>query len=364
MDRVTRAPTSPFVGLFILLLILPIPPSQSADVRCSVTTAQKVPGSLTRHLDKDCPLEARQTQAIKADEVMEALKSGRHVDLVGVIIEGDLFLDQIPFSPVNPVDVPAGHIRDAIAGGQLTELHQIQGSISIRDSRMQGRIGTRIKEGYVLARGAVTVAGTIFEQPVDFSRAAFVGPVDFSDASFLREGFFIRAIFDQPVTFERTAFGPHTRFHRARFGDEASFRGARFSGLAEFMEVTFGRDASFSRTAFTMGTGFSGSRFAGNLDFSEAQFEREIFFLFTVFEHDVSFRRAIFRNVADFSDAQFKEESDFSEASFRVDPNFMRTKMRTEPPRRSDLDHLGSFYGMATGLAVFMVMVVRVLKRW
>ncbi len=319
--------------------------------------------SFVRRLGKDCAEEDRRAHPILAHEILDVLKNGRSLDLVGVVIEDDLFLDQLPLTPVDFEALPSERVQQAIRARQLTELRQIPGSISIKDSVVRGVVSTRLKDGLILAKKPITMIGTTFERPVDFSRTVFSGAVDFSDAVFLREGYFIQAIFDQPARFERTAFGNHTRFHRAVFGESATFVRAGFNGLAELLEVSFEKDASFSRTYFKMGTGFSGSRFGGDLDFSEALFEREIFFLFTIFEKDAYFRRSTFRGQADFSDAQFKGLHDFSKVFFNLEPNFTRTKMTSDPPKRGSLQDPRLLYGIGATLALFMVIFVLVLKK-
>ncbi|MGH7229941.1 MAG: pentapeptide repeat-containing protein [Nitrospiraceae bacterium] len=320
------------------------------------TTAE----SFRRHLGKECSEEDRRSHAVMAHELLEALKNGQSLDLLGVVIEGDLLLDQLP--PMNLHEPPPAKIQEVLRGRPLTDLREIPGSIAIRDSVMRGAISTRLKAGFMLAKGPVTMTGTTFQSPVDFSRTAFFGPVDFSNAIFLREGFFIQAIFDQPARFERTDFGTHTRFHRAVFGEHATFSRAGFNGLAELLEVSFEKGTSFSRAYFKMGTGFSGSRFSGDLDFSEALFEREVYFLFSIFEKDASFRRSTFRSQADFSDAQFKGVGDFANVSFKVDPNFTRTRMNGNPPRRDGLQDPRLLYGIGATVAVCMLLFVLVRR--
>ena len=324
---------------------------------------------LTRHLGKGCSVTDRETYAVKADELLEALKIGRSLDLSGVIIVGDLSLDQLPLTPVAVSELPSPSIQEAVRTKSLTELRQVSGSISIRNSIVRGVIRTGLKEGFLLAKGPVIMSGTVFEQAVDFSRTAFLGQVDFSQARLLQQGYFIQALFNQPARFERTVFGPHTRFHRAVFSARSTFVEADFSGLAEFLEVKFEKDADFARTSFKMGTGFSGSHFNGGLDFSDAIFERELYFLFTVFEKNVSFRRAIFRGQADFSDAQFKGVDDFSGTFFRVEPVFARAKFSANPPSIGKEHDIAKgydfrvFYGLATMVMICTVVLVFILNR-
>ena len=342
--------------LFTSLLCSP----SSAFAICVVDSSghNGPPDAFTRHLESGCSATDREAYAVKADDLLEALKTGRSLDLSGVMIVGDLSLDQLPLTPVRVSELPSPSIQEAVHIRRLTELRQISGSISIKNSIVRGVIRTGLKEGLLLAKGPVIMSGTTFERAVDFSRTAFLGPVDFSRASLLQQGFFIQALFDQPARFERTAFGLHTRFHRAVFLASSTFLEASFKGLAEFLEVKFEKDADFARTSFKMGTGFSGSHFNGVLDFSDALFEREIYFLFTVFDKDAYFRRATFRGQADFSDAQFRGLYDFSKTFFRVEPVFARTRFSGAPSSMGKGQDFRVVYGLAT-----MVMIGTVIHK-
>jgi uncharacterized protein YjbI with pentapeptide repeats len=316
------------------------------------------PALLVRHFGPACTEQEREAQAVKADEVLAALKSGKGVDIDGATIVGDLFFDALPLVKAEAIPDQPALLRDALRAQQITELRRLTGPIAITRSAIRGTVGTRLKEGYVVVQGSIVLTGTTFERAADFSRMAFLGPVDCSEAVFLSQAFFIQALFAQPVRFEKTAFGPHSRFHRSAFGESASFLRAGFNGLAEFLEVTFEKEASFSRTYFKMGTGFSGSRFGGILDFSEALFEREAFFTFTVFERDAYFRRSTFRGAADFSDAQFKGIDDFSKVMFDVQPSFARVQASGARLSPGGLQDPRVMYGIAAVLAVFTLVFI------
>jgi len=316
-----------------------------------------------RHFDPGCTEQEREAQAVKADEVLAALKNGRGVDIDGAMIIGDLFFDALPAVKAETVpDLPPA-LLEGPGSRQGGEIRRLAGPIAITRSVVRGSIGTKITEGYLVVQGPVTMTGTTFERTVDFSRTMFLGTVDGSEAVFLSQAMFVQARFAQQVRFEKTSFGPHSRFHLSVFSGPVSFLRAGFNGLSEFLEVTFEKEASFSRAYFKMGTGFSGSRFGGILDFSEAVFEREAFFTFTVFDGDAYFRRSTFRGTADFSNAQFKGVDDFSKVMFNVQPNFSRVK--TSDARRSPggLQDPRIMYGIAALLAVFTGLFLRNMRK-
>jgi uncharacterized protein YjbI with pentapeptide repeats len=326
---------------------------------------ESVPGgenAFIMHLSKACTDGERLAHAVHAEALLEAIQRGQAIDLVGVVVVGNLFLDQLPFVDAPAPDQLPSLIQELLASRSVTTLRVISRSISIRDSWIQGTIATRLKEGYLLMRGPFTMTGTTCEDMVDLSRTLFSAPVNFSDTVFRREDFFIQTVFNKPAQFERVAFGVHTRFHRARFAETVTFEGTGFNGLAEFLEVAFDKGANFSHSRFKMGTGFSGAQFGGTLDFSGVLFERDVYFLFTRFTGDVTFRGATFHSQADFSDAEFHGASDFSRVSFTADPVFQRTKLSGSPPKRERFQSSQTFYGIAAGLLVFTILFVWIFR--
>ena len=283
-----------------------------------------------RHLHKACTKQEREARAIQAGQIMEALKKGQAVDLTGVIIIGDLFLNDLPIKPLNKV-VPAlsSEDRQVVERLHAQAIRLVDGTFSIRDSEVRGRIINQTKEDMLVLSGSVILSGTQFQDVVDLSRTVFLGVVDCSSASFLKESYFVQGHFQQPALFTQTSFGPHTRFHRSVFGGAAIFYHAHFNGLAEFLEVSFEQGASFSGAQFLSGTGFSGSRFNGTADFLEAQFDGDVYFLFTRFEKEGRFRGTTFRTIADFSDAVFTHGQDLDQAVFSRAPR-LPWSMKTE----------------------------------
>lgn len=346
------------VALFFLL------PVVSVRAACLIEQGPGPPEApLTLHLRNSCSPQEREARAVPASQVLAAFKAGRGVDLRGVVIQGDLMLDALPFVPVRSLTLTAPPLQERIRRQGLTQVRMISGPMSIRDSVVHGTIATNLQEGLLIVTGPVTMTGSTFERMVDFSRTAFLEPVDFSDAVLLRQGFFIHALFEKPVRFEKTSFGIHSRFHKAMFGDTVTFRGAGFNGLAEFLEVSFEKSAGFAHTSFKMGTGFSGSRFGGTLDFSEAVFEREAFFLFAVFNGDAYFRRSTFRAEADFSDAEFHGVDDFSRVLFEKGPRFARAKVRDSQRSPGRLQDARVLYLISAVLLAFTLIFVFLLRK-
>ena len=339
-----------------------LPAEAFAECRL-VSQSDQTVGLFSRELSEDCSRHDREAHAVKATEILRALKDGKEVRLDGVVVTGDLDLAALPPLPPMSGRTTVSGLPSDFVEVEGEALRRIRGPLSIRDSVVRGRISTNLKSGHLVVQGPVTFTGTLFERAVDLSRSVFLESVDVSGTVFLRECLFVQADFLKPARFEKTAFGPRTRFHKARFRDTVSFVRAGFNGMGEFLEVTFDRDAIFSRTYFKQGTGFSGSRFRGMLDFSEALFEREAFFTYTIFERDAYFRRATFRGQADFSDAEFRGADDFSKVLFEKEPRFIRTKTSGRRPGLGGLHDPGILYGIAGALLIFTLLFVFVLRK-
>ena len=269
---------------------------------------------------------------MNAAQLLQAFKEGKGVDLLGVVVRGDLSLDMLPVGPLPPE-------LEGIKELQGREIRVIPGSLTIVDSVVRGAITHRSAQGLLVVKGPATFRGTRFEQLVDLSRSVFIQPVTLSGAVFLQESYFVQGQFLRGLVAEKTSFGPHTRFHRSLFQGPVTFQQARFNGLGEFLEVVFEKDVNLSRAYFKSGTGFSGSRFQGLANFSEVSFDGQVFFTFSLFDGDADFRRATFRSTADFSNASFKSKDDFSKASLEQGPQFTnatRSATVPAPPERDN----------------------------
>jgi hypothetical protein len=279
-------------------------------------------GAYARHLERSCAIEDRERLAIQASEVLGALAEGKGVELVGVVVQGDLDLDRLPLRATSQLRAPSALLSEVLKG--VDSVRVVPGPFLLQDSFVRGRLATSDVNGRVVIQGPLSVTGTTFDQVVDLSRSVFVSPVDFSGATLKREGLFVQSRFGQPVRFAGTIFGSQCRFHRSRFEQSVTFQQAQFNGSAEFLEVLFESDVDFSGVTFGSGVGFSGSRFRSRVELSKSSFEREAYFLFTEFENPVSFHRATFKSVADFSDAKFRQPAAFSRTRFAQRPRFDR----------------------------------------
>ncbi len=317
--------------LLVFLACLPVLRAQEAGAACTVEPPVPEPvGRFALHLAGDCTTAEREARAVNGAALMEAMAKGQAIDLVGVLVRGDLVFDTLP---VQTTQLPKGlspEQQAALTQLNAEEVRLVLAPVTIRNSVMLGAVRHRSSQGTLQFAGPVDLHGTTFKDGVDLSRAVFEGALDIGEAKFEKEAYFVQGQFAHVLTCQETRFGPHTRFHRSIVRGPVACTGAIFDGMAEFLEVTFEQPVTMERVRFGSGTGFSGSRFTRHVDFSDAIFSREAFFTFARFEGDVSFAGAQFLGSTDFSDALFKGPDDLMKARFDQPPLLTRTTRVTQ----------------------------------
>jgi len=283
-------------------------------------------GPFVVHLMPDCTPAEREARAVDGAAIIEAVAKGRAIELVGVIVRGELIFDDLAAQTDRPAGGTASEEQLAVGRPGMEEQRLVREAVAIRDSVVLGAVRHRSAKGTLRFERSVDVRGTVFKDVVDLSRSQFQGTVALSGATFEKEAYFVQGQFSQGLACDGTKFGRHTRFHRSTFAGPVDCSGARFDGLTEVLEVSFEQPVTFERVRFGLGTGFSGSRFKQRGMFDEAIFSRDAFFGFTVFEGDVSFAGAQFLGKADFSDAWFAKPDDLAKARFDQPPSLTTTR--------------------------------------
>ena len=323
------------VALMLIIATVTCPPE--ANAACiAEAPATGIEADLVIHLSPGCTPAEREAHAVRGEAVMDAIAKGRSVDLLGVIVRGDLIFDRLAAHTTShsTVSVPETANQADRAGSNGQRI--VREALILRDSIILGEVRHRSPDGTLRFEGPVDFEGSHFKEGVDFSRSVFQGAVELSAATFEKEATFVQGQFATRMNCRETKFGPSTRFHRSVFHGSVNCTGALFDGMAEFLEVTFEQPVLFERSRFGLGTGFSGSRFKGRVSFYEAIFSRETFFGFAVFENEAVFAGAQFLGSTDFSNAEFRQQDDLAKARFDQAPIFAQTK-RLESAQSGDL---------------------------
>lgn len=312
---------------------------------------------LVLHLAPTCTQAEREAHIVLGERIVEAIERGRPVDLVGVIIQGDVLFDRlVPKAVSRPLTASEPSSQSATA--RSPEERLVRGGLKIRDSVLKGAVRHRSVSSALRFEGPVDFQGARFKEGVDLSWSVFQKEVELSGAVFEKEAHFVQGQFVGPLACRETRFGPSTRFHRSTFQSSVDCTGALFDGTAEFLEVTGEQPVEFERSRFGSGMGFSGSRFKSRLSFRDAIFSRETFFTFTVFEGDTMFTGAQFLGSADFSNAEFKRQDDLARARFDHPPLLAQAMRQESPQPEGFLQTKNGQYVLTFGLLVTAALLV------
>ena len=339
--------------------------AQEVSAACLVEGSVAAIGRpFVKKLAPGCTLTEREAHAVSSAAIMETLGKGQPVELVGVIVHGDLSFDRLPIQTdtMKPGRLSERQEPPNQVSGQ--ELRLVRGALTISDSVVQGTMRHQSAQATLQFEGPVDFHGTTFTEGVDLSRSRFQGTVELSGSAFQKEALFVQGRFTQSLRCRETKFGPHTRFHRSVFQGSVDCSGALFDGLAEFLEVTFQQQTLFERVRFGSGTGFSGSRFEQQVSFHEAIFSRDTFFGFVFFGETSSFAGAQFLGTADFSNVDFQQPDDLAKARFDQPPILMGAKRATQDQPDAVLNSPLGQYAVTVGLfSLAAVLVAYALKR-
>lgn len=314
-----------------------------------------------KRLASTCTRQEQEAEAVEAASILEAMARGWPVELVGVIVRGDLSLDQLPLLQESDPAVQTG--KGGSGAVEVPEQRRVRGSLTIRDSIVEGEILHRSAHGMLLFEQAVDFRGTVFQKDVDLSRSVFQEVIWLSRATFKKEAYFVQGAFVKGLECQGTMFGPRTRFHRSTFRGVVDCTGALFDGMAELLEVTFEEPVLFERARFGSGTGFSGSRFWRETNFRDVIFSRDTYFAYCEFEGTALFSGARFLATADFSEAVFRQPDDLVKAQF-TEPPVITGARRTvaQSPAPVSEGALGPYVVTTVSLALAVVLLIYAWK--
>jgi uncharacterized protein YjbI with pentapeptide repeats len=162
-----------------------------------------------------------------------------------------------------------------------------------------------------------SLAGAVFAQHANFTRATFVGDAHFTGATFAQGAAFHHASFSGQADFNKVTFGAAALFAGATFKYGADFHHGVFSGESDFAAAHFTRAASFSAAQFLSSANFRAATFSAEAHFSGAEFHRDADFAWATFAASVDFVHTVFAGGVDFNSTQFAGIANFRDTDFR-----------------------------------------------
>ncbi len=271
-------------------------------------------------LPDDWSEEKKEAKPIVAEKVVEAIKSGKKVEIVNAVIEGSLIL------------------KSSIVDSEVT----------IQRTKIRGPVDW----SYTIFKQVLSTVNSIFESDAIFTeaivekdifldKATFHGKVNFSDfkvkgvfysrsTTFKKEAIFAEATFEKRIEFDRSVFEGDAVFVDTRIGAAANFAEAKFKQQAHFDSSLIQGAAFFGSAIFEREATFGFMRIGGHAYFAETKFKQQAHFTSSQIQGDVVFDLAIFDGEADFVLMRSGGSVHFKNAEFKKQANFASSKIQGE----------------------------------
>lgn len=294
---------------------------------------EETPVFLRYILPDDWSEKEKEAKPIAAKKVVDAIKSGKKVEIINAVIEGPLIL------------------KSSIVNSEVT----------IQRTKIRGTVDC----SYATFKQVLSIMNSIFENDAIFTEAVvekdifldkvtFMGKVKFSDfkvkgvfysrsTSFKKDAIFDGATFDKRIEFDKSVFegnaiftdtriGAAAHFTEAKFKQKTSFDSSQIQGIAFFGSAIFEKEASFglmrigsadfTETKFGQQTNFTSSQIRGEALFQSAIFEGEARFVFMQVGGSASFIEAEFKQQINFYGSQIQGEALFIKVIFKKEAIF------------------------------------------
>jgi uncharacterized protein YjbI with pentapeptide repeats len=230
---------------------------------------------------------AGEMETIRAEDILNDIRSGNLEPIDGAIINGDLDLR---------------NLEDPIRGDIKIKNSIINGPVNFAGKTFEGQVdfsGTTFNDEVTLfdtQKNDNKPLYTIFEKKVHLVDTHFIKDADFKYVQFDGGNSFDRIRFDGKALFNYAKFSNGADFDDAQFKDIAFFTGAKFSNASViFKNSCFEKDALFNYANFGLhDANFNSAKFSGVANFRNAEFNGDAQFNYTLFNGDASFIDAIF----------------------------------------------------------------------
>jgi hypothetical protein len=314
--------------------------------------------------------QKKEANPIDAEEIVEAIKDGKEVEIINAVIEGSFILRSLNVE--SEVSIQRTKIKGPLDWSYATFKRVLNFENSIFETDATFKAVTVEKDmfldnvtfGGFAAFSDITVLGIFysrsanykkqsiftegnFKKRIELNKSKFEGEANFvsarigSVAVFTGAEFKERASFNgaqigegaffNPATFEGEAnfvsarIGSSAVFTGAEFKEQAIFNGAQIGEGAFFNPATFEGEANFVSARIGSSAVFTGSEFKEQASFSCAQIDGPAFFDLATFEGEANFVSARIGSSAEFTGAEFKERASFNSAQIQRESHFERT---------------------------------------
>ena len=282
------------------------------------TENKEVTPSLLRYICPDNWSDQKKVaNPIDAEEIVEAIKDGKVVEIINAVIEG-------PF---------------------ILKYTNVEENITIQRTRIRGQVDwsySAFKQMLKLENSTfetdATFTGIIVEKDIFQDNVTFLGKATFSDimvngvihsrdSTFKKEAIFVESIFKKRVEFRETTFEGKVIFYQTQIEGRAFFDTATFKDEANFGSARIGGTAVFNRAKFKKIVIFNGANIEGGALFNSAIFEDDVDFYGAQINNIAEFYEAVFNKKANFGLIRIKTMIGFSSTIFKGKVNFNQAQI-------------------------------------
>ena len=260
--------------------------------------------------------EKKEANPIDAEEIVEAIKGGKKVEIINAVIKGTFILKSVNVE------------------GEITiQRAIIKGSLDWSYSTFERVLNL---ENSIFETDA-TFASVKLEKDIFLNDAIFSGRATFSDIVAMGTFCALRATFKKDATFRESDFNKRIEFNNSTFEGESDFTSTRIGGNAYFDDTGFDKLASFNgvhieefaffKSATFKDVDFVNARIGSNAEFTGVVFEEPANFIGVHIEGSVTFAGAVFNKLTRFNSSQIVGVALFKLTTFKGDVDFMNVRI-------------------------------------
>jgi hypothetical protein len=278
---------------------------------------ESLPTIFRRSFPADCDDATKDMQAVSAEEILGALRSGMQVEIKNAVIRGPLTLRSMVIEP-----------EISIEATRLT--HRVD--CSYAEFKKPLSFKTSVFEKDVIFAGStigkdILLEAAICKEKADFNEFRLIGNLKATGAVFEGEADLCSARIGSAAEFINAMFKKNANFNGAQIEGAAFFDNAKFEGEADFGSARVGSAAVFTNTTFKQNAIFNGTRMDRGAFFNPATFEDEADFTVARIGMNANFKNAVFKKNANFNGSQIDGSAHFSPAKFEGDAIFGGTRI-------------------------------------
>jgi len=288
-----------------------------------------------------CPDNSSETEKeanpITAEEIVDAIKSGKNIEIINAVIEGAFILKHINID--GKITIQRTKIKGQVdwSYAAFKQVLNLENSTFETDATFTGiMVEKDIFQDNVTFMGDATFSdvtidgifhsgdstfkkeaifvGSVFKKRVEFSKSTFEGKVDFGITRIGSVALFNGVKFEKQVIFNSTKIEGATFFNSAILEGDVDFIGAQIYNTVEFYKAQFKQMANFGSARIKINVRFTSTIFKGKVNFNLTRIEGSAFFDTAIFEDEANFGSARIGGIAMFNGAKFKKLVNFNGA--------------------------------------------------